>query len=256
MRNLEDCKTEVFRRSEERIKKRKRNRNHVLACCIPLCVLLVAGGIYIRPLFEPKDEVGEFKAGDTGKINEEMGVEDYVLYALAGTDVKCTAVEITDGTGERPVTRKITDAEVMGEICRAVVKCYRIPTAGEALADGAEEILPESIVMGNTTGSENNSPAGEKESEQAADVTEQTTAGSDIDTSIAEEIKLKYGLEDKPADYKLVFYIEEGNELVFRLCGNALYDDKNDCMIKLSDAQLAELKLQIEAVAGDRSNDK
>lgn len=256
MRNLEDCKTEVFRRSEERIKKRKRNRNRVLACCIPLCLLLVAGGIYIRPLFEPKDEVGEFKAGDTGKINEEMGGVDYELRVLSGTVVNCTAAEITDGTGDEVVTRRITDARGIKELCLAVGKYYGITVAEEALADGAEEILPESIVMGNTTGSGNNSPAGEKESEQAADVTEQTTAGSDIDTSIAEEIKLKYGLEDKPADYKLVFYIEEGNELVFRLCGNALYDDKNDCMIKLSDAQLAELKLQIEAVAGDRSNDK
>ena len=39
MRELNECRAEVFRRSEKRIKARKR-RNSVLAWCIPLCLLI------------------------------------------------------------------------------------------------------------------------------------------------------------------------------------------------------------------------
>lgn len=40
MRELNECTAEVFRRSENRIKERKKKRNHVLAWCIPLCLLI------------------------------------------------------------------------------------------------------------------------------------------------------------------------------------------------------------------------
>lgn len=42
MRNLDECTAEVFRRSKERILHRKRLRNRIVACCIPLCLVLVA----------------------------------------------------------------------------------------------------------------------------------------------------------------------------------------------------------------------
>ena len=41
MRDFEERKAEIFRRSDERIQKRKRNRNRLLACCIPLCICMV-----------------------------------------------------------------------------------------------------------------------------------------------------------------------------------------------------------------------
>lgn len=44
MRNLNECQAEVFRRSEKRIKARKKRRNHVLMTCVPLalCVSVLA----------------------------------------------------------------------------------------------------------------------------------------------------------------------------------------------------------------------
>ncbi len=39
MRNLDECKAEIFRRSEERIKKRRQNITRTLAVCLPLCVV-------------------------------------------------------------------------------------------------------------------------------------------------------------------------------------------------------------------------
>ena len=40
MRSFEERKAEVFRRSENRIKERKRNRNRILAMCIPICLVI------------------------------------------------------------------------------------------------------------------------------------------------------------------------------------------------------------------------
>lgn len=40
MRELNECKAEIFRRSEKRIKERKRKRNRLIAFCVPLCICL------------------------------------------------------------------------------------------------------------------------------------------------------------------------------------------------------------------------
>ena len=42
MRSLEECKAEIFRRSEEKIKKRKQQRTRILAVCLPLCLCVGA----------------------------------------------------------------------------------------------------------------------------------------------------------------------------------------------------------------------
>ena len=42
MRDLNEYKAEIFRRSEEKIQERKRNRNRTLTFCVPLCLVLAA----------------------------------------------------------------------------------------------------------------------------------------------------------------------------------------------------------------------
>ena len=49
MRNFEERKAEVFRRSENRIKERKRNRNRILALCVPLCLILTVMSVTMLP---------------------------------------------------------------------------------------------------------------------------------------------------------------------------------------------------------------
>ena len=53
MRNFEERKAEVFRRSENRIKERKRNRNRILAMCVPLCLILTMFSVTILPAMLP-----------------------------------------------------------------------------------------------------------------------------------------------------------------------------------------------------------
>ena len=49
MRSFEERKAEVFRRSENRIKKRKRNRNLILTLLITLCLIVTVWSVTILP---------------------------------------------------------------------------------------------------------------------------------------------------------------------------------------------------------------
>jgi len=203
MKNLEDCKAEVFRRSEERIKERKRTRNRVMACCIPLCVLLVAGGLCIRPLLEPMDEVGGLNGGPTSVPGHEADG------LVSGSTVTVTSVEVTDKTGETETVRNIAGTKTADELCRFMDRFFGITMMKETnTADGAE-----------------------------SDV----TLHPDRDTLI-DELEKKYGLEESLADYQLVFEKSTGEQTVFRIHENYLYNEDEDCMVRLSEEQLSELK--------------
>ncbi len=49
MRELNECKAEIFRRSENIIKKRKRNRCRMVAACIPICLVFAISALFILP---------------------------------------------------------------------------------------------------------------------------------------------------------------------------------------------------------------
>lgn len=49
MRNFEQRKAEVFRRSEDRIRTRRKRRNCILMCCIPLCLILAVWSAGLLP---------------------------------------------------------------------------------------------------------------------------------------------------------------------------------------------------------------
>ena len=59
MRSLEDCKAEVFRRSEKIIRKRKVVRRCVIAACLPLCLLLATFAAFMVPAMMPASAENE-----------------------------------------------------------------------------------------------------------------------------------------------------------------------------------------------------
>ena len=65
MRNFEERKAEVFRRSENRIKERKRNRNRILALCVPLCLILTVMSVTMLPSM--------LSIGDKNSAADELG---------------------------------------------------------------------------------------------------------------------------------------------------------------------------------------
>ena len=59
MRNFEERKAEVFRRSEKRIKERKQRRNHILMTCIPLVLCLTIFGAFLFPQMDDLKQAPE-----------------------------------------------------------------------------------------------------------------------------------------------------------------------------------------------------
>ena len=70
MRNFEERKAEVFRRSEKRIKERKQRRNHILMACIPLVLCITILGAFLRPGVTSD---GAADPGDTRPVMDGMG---------------------------------------------------------------------------------------------------------------------------------------------------------------------------------------
>ncbi len=94
MRNFEERKAEVFRRSESRIKERKRNRSRILALCVPLCLILsvwlVAIQLPMRPGGHPdvgNQHMGNILGGTTGAEGEDRPglAHSFVLVEVNGT---------------------------------------------------------------------------------------------------------------------------------------------------------------------------
>ena len=96
MRELNECKAEVFRRSDNRIKERRRNRNRILAMCIPLCLVLTIFSVMMLPGMLPAgmdkapeadDLLGNATSGDRGDPgnNKEDGNGD--MDGAVNTDV-------------------------------------------------------------------------------------------------------------------------------------------------------------------------
>lgn len=83
MREINECTAEVFRRSEKRIKERKRNRNRILALCIPLCLIVTVWSIMILPAMMPAN-----------KSNNSAGEGMDMMGGVDGTDAAFVRVEV------------------------------------------------------------------------------------------------------------------------------------------------------------------
>ena len=73
MRNFEDRKAEVFRRSEKRIKERKQRRNHILMACIPLVLCLTIFGAF---LFPQMDDLKQAPESSNEQFSGAMGTDE------------------------------------------------------------------------------------------------------------------------------------------------------------------------------------
>lgn len=56
MREFNECKAEVFRRMEKGIKERKKRRNRIVACCVPLCLCITVFSAAILPAMLPAEK--------------------------------------------------------------------------------------------------------------------------------------------------------------------------------------------------------
>ena len=113
MRNFEERKAEVFRRSENRIKERKRNRNRILALCIPLCLIVTVWSVMILPAMLP-----------ASKNND--GAENYMDIAggVDGSEARYVCVEVmSTGTATQYAILK-DDADEVAQIYYTVQSSF------------------------------------------------------------------------------------------------------------------------------------
>ena len=105
MREINECTAEVFRRSEKRIKERKRNRNRILAFCIPLCLIVTVWSIMILPAIMPAN-----------KSNNAAGEGMDMAGSVDGTAAAYVRVEVmSTGTATQSAILK-DDADEVAQI--------------------------------------------------------------------------------------------------------------------------------------------
>ena len=91
MRNLEDCRAEIFRLGEKKIKERRRRRIRTISVCVPLCLCLVVCGVWLNylkppvlnaPLYDSNASTsGVFPDyGNTDNFEQILGDSQFVKY--------------------------------------------------------------------------------------------------------------------------------------------------------------------------------
>jgi len=162
MRNFEERKAEIFRRSENRIKKRRKNQKHILTACIPLCLLLIVCSITVLPKLQTKgvnNVTGEMTslpeyAGDNGicaveieriskgSTHQYYGQQRYMLSEDAekiGQFYYSMESALESERGEEPHKEQEKLSDSSGELDE-----NKLPLGGGgALSPGDETILPD-----------------------------------------------------------------------------------------------------------------
>ena len=84
MRDLYECKLEIFQRSKKRITARRRARNRILALCVPVCLIIAAFAATTLPEVSSNGaDVGSLEIAPDGAVNNpstiypEMSGEKY-----------------------------------------------------------------------------------------------------------------------------------------------------------------------------------
>ncbi|MBR5453684.1 MAG: hypothetical protein IKV54_06360 [Clostridia bacterium] len=78
MRDLNEYKAEIFRRSEEKLKKKRRRRLTVLSVCAPLCLIIAVWSVTVLPAMMPAKSAGPgYHPGDglVGGLTELLSVK-------------------------------------------------------------------------------------------------------------------------------------------------------------------------------------
>lgn len=180
MRNLEECKAEIFRRSEERIRQRKNMQKRILMTGFSVFFVI---GIYFSVILPVK------KSEDMGMANEVEDVDSEYKSQSASIAFAYDRVEIKKGGYEKEITDK---TEVLCIFETIYNFCY---------TDTVE--LQEEY-----------------------------------------EAKFKEQLEDacQQQEYTIIFSTDKGENSIYILKENELYQQMSGKVYRLTEEQICELK--------------
>ena len=130
MRNLQECQAEVFRRSKKRIQERRKARKHLLAVCIPVCLVITVWSSVMLPALFP----GNRKNMPTEEMAE---FADDVVGSAAGSDAAFIRVQVVS-------TGAATHTAILKEDAAEVARIYDAVQAAFARAgEGDQESVQE-----------------------------------------------------------------------------------------------------------------
>lgn len=149
MRNFEERKAEIFRRSENRIKKRKRNRNRILALLIPLCLIVTVWWVTRLPSmlsFGTKKSQNEDIVNIYNETEEETGaVNTGSRHSFVSVDVRGTGAnaehhsEFTDTSDVDDVFDRIYNILIPYESHRDIVGDFDDESTGVMSGNSSEQ---------------------------------------------------------------------------------------------------------------------
>lgn len=98
MRNFEECKAEVFRRSEDRLKQIRKRRIHIAALCVPLILCLGIGfWAFSQGIFAAKNGAAPENAGWSESYREEYSYymfDQDMTYSTNETPLSGAAIRV------------------------------------------------------------------------------------------------------------------------------------------------------------------
>lgn len=207
MRNFEERKAEVFRRSEKRIKERKRNRIRILAMCIPLCFVLTIFSVTMLPQFLPKNMDGA-ENETIGNVYDEMEGADGKENAGGSSLVHNFVFVDVRGIGSQLHHHSsVSDTSKINDVFEQI---YTILTPYESYNE----------IVGNLLESE------------ADDSLKDGEKGESADTSN----------NIKASGYVVTMSTSNGITRTFTLTENKLYDAQFNIEVELSNEQIHNLK--------------
>lgn len=128
MRDLNECRDEIFKRGEERIKARRKKVRRTLMCCVPLCltaiVLCALLPVFLNGRGAPATN-GSDAFTESG-AEHEVGADCTGLYGSSESVFEglYTEAEIRIVDGSDEYVHKITDKEAVTEILEIIVSAY------------------------------------------------------------------------------------------------------------------------------------
>ena len=146
MRNFEERKAEVFRRSENRIRERKRNRNRILALCVPLCLILTVMSVIMLPSML---SIGDKNSAADGLGNMAGGIESNAVLTMH--------VELLGKDDALQSDVMNEDANTVTQVYNSIESLFitagenKKPAAGQESAEDYEDKHMENYSQGTTT---------------------------------------------------------------------------------------------------------
>lgn len=133
MRNLEDCRAEVFRRSEQRIHRRQQQRRRILTCCIPLCLCLAVGSVTLFPAW--------LSGNKSAHLCESLNESEHTASSTLPIYSHCAYMEIT--LPEESTGRKIIDRDTIRQVDALIQAAYSPLSGNNETAESG--VFPPSV---------------------------------------------------------------------------------------------------------------